>query len=121
LSRDPSTTYRLSDMQAAAVESVRRRAARRIALVVYHEGGVETAVLETGVPLVVGRRPPSDLSIADPSLSRTHARFTLAAADRVRVEDLGSTNGIRLGGERVSSTEVGPGGEVVLGHVLVCA
>ena len=54
-------------------------------------GGV--APLPPGRWVTVGRDPGCDLSIDDPALSRLHARVRL---DRhgVRVEDLGSTNGI---------------------------
>jgi DNA-binding NtrC family response regulator len=77
-------------------------------------------VLEPASSVVVGRRPPDGLSVADPSLSRTHARFTLTPEGRVRVEDLGSTNGVWLSGARVPSADLDPGEEVRLGNVLAC-
>ncbi len=52
---DPSTTYRLVELEHATLEALRRRAAKRISLVVYHTDGVETALLSPGTPLVVGR------------------------------------------------------------------
>jgi DNA-binding NtrC family response regulator len=118
--RDPSTTHPLSDLQAAAVDALRRKASRRLSLLVYHASGVEIAVLEPGVPVVLGRRPPDGLSVVDPSLSRTHARFTLTPEGRVQVEDLGSTNGVWVGAARVQSAEIDPGDEVRLGNVLTC-
>ncbi|MFT3772716.1 MAG: sigma 54-interacting transcriptional regulator [Minicystis sp.] len=118
--RDPSTTYRLADLQEAAIEALRRRAARRLSLLVYHPAGIEAAVLEPGSPIVVGRHSPEGLSIPDASLSRTHARFTLQDDDRVLVEDLGSTNGVWVGEVRVPRAEIKPGDDVVLGKVLAC-
>lgn len=118
--RDPSTTYRLVELSQATLDALRKRAARRVSLVVYHLEGVETAVLSPGSAVVVGRRAPSDLAVPDASLSRTHARFTLAEDGHVLVEDLGSTNGVWLGGARVPSARIKPGDDVVLGNVLAC-
>ena len=63
----------------------------------------------TRVPLVedllIGRSPASTLCIADPTVSRTHARIVAAAnGGRARIEDAGSSHGTYLDGERV----VGP-------------
>lgn len=52
-----------------------------------------TLSLPPGRWVTVGRDPSCDLVIADPSLSRRHARIRLDR-DRVRVEDLASTNGV---------------------------
>jgi two-component system, cell cycle response regulator len=49
----------------------------------------------------VGRLDGSDLVLADPSVSRRHARF-VADGDGFRVEDLGSSNGTYVNGEVVS-------------------
>jgi two-component system response regulator AtoC len=118
--RDPSTTYRLVELSQATLDALRKRAGARLSLVVYHLEGVETALLSPGAAVVVGRRAPSDLAVPDPSLSRTHARFTLAEDGHVLVEDLGSTNGVWLGGARVPSARIEPGRDVVLGNVLAC-
>jgi two-component system, NtrC family, response regulator AtoC len=118
--RDPSTTYRLVELSQATIEALRKRAERRLSLVVYHTDGVETALLSPGAPLVVGRRAPSDLAVADGSLSRTHARFTPQEDGHVLVEDLSSTNGVWVGGKRVPSARVRPGEDIVLGNVLAC-
>lgn len=118
--RDPSTTYRLAELSQATLDALRKRAERRLSLVVYHLEGVETALLSPGAPLVVGRRAPSELAVPDASLSRQHARFTLAEEGDVLVEDLGSTNGVWLAGKRVPSARIKPGDDVVLGNVLAC-
>ncbi|MBI2892064.1 MAG: sigma 54-interacting transcriptional regulator [Deltaproteobacteria bacterium] len=96
--------------QAGAVPST------RVSLVLYHRDGAKVVPLVQGTPVVVGREWPADSVVADPSLSRQHARFTLAD-DGVWVEDLGSTNGTKLGGEPVSRALVVPGAEVALGSV----
>jgi len=51
---------------------------------------------------IVGRDPMSDITIGDPEISRQHARFT-QTADGYQIEDLGSTNGTFVDGQRLSS------------------
>ncbi|WP_437979970.1 sigma 54-interacting transcriptional regulator [Sorangium sp. So ce117] len=112
----PETTP-LSSSFIDAIQGVRQDD-RRVALLVYHRDGAERAVLSPGVPVVIGRAPPSQVQIGDVSLSREHARFT-QSGDKVVIEDLRSTNGTWLGGERITRGEVKPGEEVILGKVVV--
>ena len=86
-------------------------------MVAWRDGTV-VVPLSPGVPVVVGRSAPSDVVVADTSLSRQHARFVGRAAG-ASVEDLGSTNGTQLRGERVEQGELVHGDEVVLGAVCV--
>ncbi|WP_233582413.1 sigma 54-interacting transcriptional regulator [Corallococcus sp. CA053C] len=88
-----------------------------LSIVVYHQGGAETALLTPGQPVIVGRAEPADLRVPDRKLSREHARFTLLE-NRVLVEDLGSRNGTWLSGRRVERVALDIGGEVLLGEVL---
>ncbi|HEX8704594.1 MAG TPA: sigma 54-interacting transcriptional regulator [Myxococcaceae bacterium] len=77
------------------------------------------ATLKPGTPLVVGRRPPSDICLRDAKLSREHARFRLAEdCQSITVEDLGSTNGTWLGTQRIQTVQLSFGQEVRLGEVL---
>ena len=105
-------------LSASASALLRRQAMRsaRVLLVVYHRDGAEAAPLIPGHPVVVGREPPADLAVEDASLSRRHARFT-STGDAISVEDLGSTNGTWVRGERIDQGVVGPGDEVWLGGV----
>src|SRR5688572_6016853 len=73
---------------------------RRFLLVIYHRDGVEMVPLTPSVGLVVGRDPLADVAIPETGLSRRHARFSLEGGEII-VEDLGSTNGTRVGGQRV--------------------
>lgn len=63
---------------------------------------------------VLGRGAAAGLRIDDPRLSRSHARFTLEDY-RLRVEDLGATNGVLVDGVRISGER-----ELVHGSVVVC-
>ena len=67
-----------------------------LTVVVYHRGGATSARLSASTPLEIGRAPPCNLVIPDESLSRSHARLKLVE-NQVYVEDLGSTNGTRVG------------------------
>ncbi|MBK8257052.1 MAG: sigma 54-interacting transcriptional regulator [Polyangiaceae bacterium] len=91
---------------------------RRPFLLVYQKDRVDTVHIPPAGGIVVGREPPSDLVIADSSLSRTHARFRLEDG-QIFVEDLGSTNGTRLGGRRVEQEVIKPGQVVTLGAVTI--
>jgi two-component system, NtrC family, response regulator AtoC len=90
-----------------------------VSVLFFHRSGVDQMPLNPDKPpKVVGRRPPSDLCIPDPSLSQRHAQLTLVNG-RVLLEDLGSTNGTWVERRRIIEPAVlPPGGEAVLGNVL---
>ena len=77
----------------------------RTTLVLYHREGASVAQLDKHRQLVVGRASPSDVTIPDPNLSRTHARFSWDDTG-IWVEDLGSTNGTRKNGKKIERARV---------------
>ncbi|MFT3925300.1 MAG: sigma 54-interacting transcriptional regulator [Myxococcales bacterium] len=77
---------------------------------------VRTVSLREGTSLTVGREAPADCVIPEASISRMHACFTLRA-DTVTVEDLGSTNGVTVAGQRVARAVLEHGDTVLLGSV----
>jgi hypothetical protein len=84
-----------------------------------------SAALETGHSTlalthrhtVLGRGADADLRLDDPSVSRRHAEIVLS--DPPRLNDLGSTNGTFLDGERVQSAELYDGARVGLGSMTL--
>src|SRR5262245_41210023 len=115
--KPPNATeiLRTAEIHAPSTTGTTARARKQhVFLFVYHRDGVETVPLEPGSSVVVGRQPPADLVIADRCISSRHARFTLVAAEEVVVEDLGSTNGTRVGGRRVGRATIEPGEEVAV-------
>jgi len=60
----------------------------------------------------LGRDLANDIPISDPEVSRRHARFFMQN-DNIFVEDLGSTNGTFLNGERISSPQQLRKGDVI--------
>ena len=70
-------------------------------------------------PVVVGRSPSSDITIAEPFVSSTHARFTIQGPALV-VEDLGSTNGTFVNGHGIGQpVTLRDGDEVQIGDTIM--
>ena len=70
---------------------------------------------------LAGRDADCSLTIDASTVSRRHARITVAAG-AATVEDLGSTNGTRVNGTRISGpTRLGPGDELMLGSEVLRA
>lgn len=112
-----------STLRLAEVGLASEPGAERWALVVYGRDGGDVVFIDAADDrgLVVGRAVPADLVLAEPSLSRQHARFTVdRASDTVVVVDLDSKNGTSLRGVRLTApTPLVVGDEVVLGEVTV--
>jgi hypothetical protein len=66
--------------------------------------------------LLVGRRSGNDLQLDQPSVSGRHA-LVRPDGDQVFVEDLGSTNGTRVDGQKVERSVLRPGARIVFGDV----
>jgi pSer/pThr/pTyr-binding forkhead associated (FHA) protein len=72
-----------------------------------------------GRRILVGRAPNADVRIADPRVSRLHARMEMRD-DGVYVEDLGSRNGTRVDGEPIAgSRRLQAGDEIGVGSASV--
>jgi FHA domain-containing protein len=85
-----------------------------------HEGAGAGTEHPVDGELVLGReQATADLVIPDPGVSRRHARV-LTHNGGVIVEDLGSSNGTYVNGERISgAVEVAAGDEVQLGDTIL--
>ncbi len=74
--------------------------------------------MEIDGEVVIGREG-ADLTIADPELSRHHARIKPVDGG-VEVEDLGSTNGTYIGSQRITqATAVQLGSRVRVGKTTL--
>lgn len=69
--------------------------------------------------ITIGRDPMSDIIFKDPEVSRRHVQF-IRAVNGYLVEDLGSTNGTFVDGERLSGQQMPlkAGQEVALGGAI---
>lgn len=80
------------------------------------EGGTKDIPLSAPV-YVVGRGVGCQIRIADPSLSREHARFLVSEAECV-LEDLDSGNGCLVNGRRVTESKLADGDSLKLGRIV---
>src|SRR6266850_2531530 len=65
--------------------------------------------------LLIGRDPECDIQIDSRKISRRHC-CVAQVNDYLVVRDLGSTNGIRINGERVAEGKLVPGDELQIGN-----
>jgi hypothetical protein len=93
---------------------------RMTAALVIHEGAGAGSEHPVDGELILGREhSTADLVIPDPGVSRRHARI-LPQNGGVIVEDLGSSNGTYVNGQRISGpVELGAGDEVQLGDTVL--
>jgi len=114
-----SETEPLSAEDLAWLQSVRRGQdrQRQVTLQLFHRDGVHEVLLAEGSGVVLGRDYPADEIVNDASLSREHAHVELLDG-AVWVQDLGSTNGTWVDGERIEQrAQVALGQSLALGSV----
>jgi hypothetical protein len=83
------------------------------------EGAEAGAQVPVTGSIVLGRADDADLTLADAGVSRTHARVSAGAAGAT-IEDLGSSNGTFVNGERVDSARpLTDGDQIQLGGAIL--
>ena len=84
-------------------------------VVVEHRDQVREFILDNG-EYVVGRSPDCDITIPDPFVSRKHLKLYIKD-DSVFIEDLNSSNGTFVGGEKITTkTKLNKGDIVFVGE-----
>ena len=92
--------------------------ARHIASIVVLSGGVVGSEHILDDPKIrLGRGPEVEFEFEDSAMSREHAVFEFADGAYV-LRDVGSTNGIRVNGERLMARELGHGDRLEIGEHL---
>jgi adenylate cyclase len=76
-------------------------------------GGGDPIPLRRGA-LTIGRRESCDISLKFPNISGLHCELAFKDAGFWQVRDLGSTNGIKVNGERVLNRALRPGDEIAI-------
>jgi DNA segregation ATPase FtsK/SpoIIIE, S-DNA-T family len=80
-------------------------------------GPAAGAVLPLGAgAVVIGRAVTCDVVLDDEEVSRRHAEISMETHGLLRVRDLGSTNGVAVDGEAVTSAPLPPGALVTIGE-----
>lgn len=93
------------------------KAGKRAQLVVLVGSNVGQSYLVQGT-VTLGRGKGADIRIQGDGISRQHARLQ-SVGDSVMFEDLGSTNGSFVNGEKVSKCKLGDGDKVQLGSSTI--
>ena len=117
--------FRVRSQAEAEVTDQNRRSSTQRTRAVLEVNGTQHPLRAPG--LVVGRGSEADLRINDPGISRRHAEFlitsptpqsgtTTAGPVHVEVHDMGSTNGIRVDGQKVARATLSDGSRVQIGH-----
>jgi two-component system, NtrC family, response regulator AtoC len=91
-----------------------------LSLIVISDGPVLTLPLDGKQKITIGRTEANDVQLSDPSVSREHA--IIYVSDRIEIEDLGSGNGTKVGGEKITPharVEVEPRELVEIGAAML--
>jgi hypothetical protein len=117
--------FRVRSQAEAEVTDQNRRSSTQRTRAVLEVNGAQHPLRAPG--LVVGRGSEADLRINDPGISRRHAEFLITSPTpqsgtttvgpvHVEVHDMGSTNGIRVDGQKVARAALQDGSRVQIGH-----
>ena len=80
---------------------------------VYYKGLVKTEILLKSEITTIGRAADNDVTIDNAGVSLHHAKVD-SKGDRIFIEDLDSTNGVYVNGERITRKAVGFEDEIVI-------
>ena len=89
-----------------------------LSLLVYFKDTIKAHRMIPDQPIVIGRAAPADFIVPSDSLSRRHARFEFRE-DEIWVQDLGSTNGTMVNGEKIERCQITSFDQISLGGIRV--
>lgn len=81
-----------------------------------YEGG--EFPLEPNREFIIGRASSIDMTLVEDMVSRHHAKITTAGRE-ILIEDLGSTNGTFVNGEKISRVELRVGDRILVGTSII--
>jgi hypothetical protein len=92
----------------------------QVVLVMFRADGQRRSFSVARDMTVIGRREDCDLRIPLSDVSRKHCRL-IKDGDTLRVEDLGSSNGTFVNGQRIQTAEIAAGDTLQIGPVVFVA
>ena len=101
------------EMEGIPVPEPAQAAEPPVRALVRQDGGGDL-IYPVGKRTTIGRTPDNDVQIDAPNVSRHHA-VVLAGTETCRIEDLNSTNGVMINGQRVIRHELQDGDTVTIG------
>lgn len=114
----PTGRFTVASESIAAVESQAASApTQRTASLVLEVNGVRHPLTPPG--FTIGRGADADIRINDPGISRQHARISVTPGPdglAMSIDDMGSTNGIIVNGERVRHAKLSEGTRIEMGN-----
>lgn len=93
-----------------------RDTAENIAWLVPLEGAMTGELLQVRTRAVIGVAEGCDIRLFDAAISGRHAEVILSAANRYRINDLGSRNGTYVNDKQITSVELVDGDNIRLGR-----
>lgn len=91
---------------------------REAELILRREGQPDEIFQLQATETLIGRAPTNDLRFRDESMSREHA-VILWEEGCYTIEDLQSTNGIRVNGHKLRSAKLQDGDEICIGQTQI--
>jgi hypothetical protein len=107
---------RLQQAKAIPLQQPYRTVSMKQCYLAFEIGSMQKTIYPLLGPTTIGRAPENTITLPDPMTSRNHARLVTADGKWV-VEDLGSANGIILGGQRVERVVLRSGDVFEIGGV----
>ena len=83
-------------------------------IIVYLDGEEQSQHTLNKERMDIGRRPGNDIQLLNPTVSGNHARITTIRGDSF-LEDMNSTNGVRVNGKPVQKCLLKDGDDIHLG------
>src|SRR3954465_870324 len=74
--------------------------------------------LKSDKQIVIGRSSELDMVLVEDMVSRKHAKITIQAG-KITIEDLGSTNGTFVNGEKVKTARLKEGDRILVGTSIL--
>lgn len=111
-----SSNLRGTTIANPPTQSARAQLVPKLIAVTGPSTGKAFAVVRTSA--TIGRHATNDFVIDDPRISAAHLELT-RSEERVRIRDVGSTNGTWLGAHRITDIELAIGGEIQIGDTLL--